>query len=141
MLSKVAKRYAVSDNAQQAATEAQQRFASGLSLTGRELRELLAKVVLGMILPLPFDWASLSLCRVAVLLSAGDLRLSTVQWRAPVALHTFPALLVMELAEGRSTSALYCHSLYHTWGFPYCQYAPAMRQMRATSVSANTLPR
>ena len=46
VLSKVAKRYAVSDNAQHAATEARQHFASGLSLTGRESRELLAKVVL-----------------------------------------------------------------------------------------------
>ena len=113
VLPKVAKRYA-----QQAATEARQRFASGLSLTARESHELLAKVVLGMILPVPFHWAALSLCHVAVLLYASDLKLPTVQWRAAGALHTFLALLVMELAEGGSTSTLYCHSLLHTWGFP-----------------------
>ena len=118
VLSKVAKRYAVSDNAQQAATEARQHFACGLSLTGRESRERFAKVVLGMILPLPSYWVALSVCHVAVLLYASDLKPPTAQWRAPGALHTFLALLVMELAEGGSTSTLYCHSLLHTFGLP-----------------------
>ena len=118
VLSKVAKRYAVSDNVPEAATEARQRFASALGLTRRESRELLSKVVLGMNLPLPFHWVALSLCHVAVLLYARDLKMPTVQWRAAGALHTFLALLVMELAEGRSTCTLYCHSLLHTWGLP-----------------------
>ena len=118
VLSEVAKRYAVSDNAQQATTKARRRLASGLSLNGRESRELLAKVVLGMILPLPFHLDALSLWHVAMLLSASDLKLPTVQWRAASALHTFLVLLVIELAECGSTSTLYCHSLLHTWGLP-----------------------
>ena len=118
VLSKVAKRYTVSDNAQQAATEPRQRFVSRLSLTRPESRELLAKGGLRMILPLPFHWAALSLCHVAVLLYASDLKFPTVQWRGAGALHTFLALLVRELAQGGSTSTLYCHSLLHTWGLP-----------------------
>ena len=45
VLSRAAKRYVVSDNAQRAATKARQRFASQLSLIGCESRELLAKDV------------------------------------------------------------------------------------------------
>ena len=77
-----------------------------VSLTGRESRELLAKVVLGMILPLPFGWVALSLCHVAVLFYASDLKMPAVQWRAAGALQTFLALLVMELAEGETTCTL-----------------------------------
>ena len=70
LLSRVAKRYAVADNAQQARAEARQQLTSGLSLTGCESRELIATVVLGMQLPLPFHFAALALCHVAALLYA-----------------------------------------------------------------------
>ena len=73
VLSRVAKRYAVADNAQQARAQARQRFISGLSLTGRESRELIATVVLEMHPPLPFHFAAPALCHVAVLLYACDL--------------------------------------------------------------------
>ena len=116
MLSRVAKRYVVADNAQQARAEARQRFASRLGLIGRKSRELIATVVLGMHLPLPFQFATLALCHVAVLLYACDRQLPTVQWRAAGAAYSFLALLVMELAKGGSTCSLYCHSLIHTWG-------------------------
>ena len=69
-----------------------------------------------MHLPLPFHFAALALCHVAVLLYACDLQLRAVQWRAAGATYSFLALLVMEFAEGRSTCTLYCHSLLHTWG-------------------------
>ena len=116
VLSRVAKTYVVADNAQQAREQARQRFTSGLSLTRRESRELIATVVLGVHLPLPFHFAALALCHVAILLYACDLQLPTVQWRAAGATYSFLALLVMELAEGGSTCALYCHSLLHTCG-------------------------
>ena len=108
----------MSDDAQQAATEARQRFASGLILIGRESCALLAKVVLAMMLPLPFHYAALSLCHVAVLIYASDLKMRSVQRRAAGALHTFLPLLVMELAEGGNTCTPYCPSLLHTWGLP-----------------------
>ena len=78
VLSRVAKRYAVTNNAQQARAEARQRFTSRLSLTGRESRELIATVVVGMHLPLPFHFAALALCHVAILLYACDLQLPTI---------------------------------------------------------------
>ena len=112
--SRVAKGYVVTDNAQQARAEARQRFTPGLSLKGRKSRELIATVVLGMHLPLPFHFAALAMCHVAVLLYACDLQLPNVQWRAAGATYSFLVPLVMELVEGGST--LYCHSLLHTWG-------------------------
>ena len=54
----------------------------------------------------------------AVLLYASDPKMPPVHWRAAGALHTFLALLVMELAEAGSTCTLSCHSLLHTWGLP-----------------------
>ena len=113
VLSRVAKRYVVTDNAQQARAEPHPRFTSVLSLTGREL---IATVVSGMHPPLHFHFAALALCHVAVLLYACDLQRPTVQWRAAGATYSFFALLVMELVEGGSTCTLYCHSLLHTWG-------------------------
>ena len=58
---------------------------------------MIATVVLGMHVPLPFHFAALALCHVAVLLYAFDLELPTVQWRAAGATYSFLALLVMEL--------------------------------------------
>ena len=106
----------MADNAPQARAEARQRFTSGLSLTGRESRELVGTVVLEMHLPLPFHFAALALCHVAVLLYACDLQLPTVQWRAAGGTYSFLATLVVELAQGGSTCTLYCHTLLHTWG-------------------------
>ena len=101
VLSKVAKHCVVSHTTQQAATVTSNALLSVLSLTRCESRELWAKVVLGMILHLPFYWATLSLCLVAVLLYASDLELPTVKWRATGALHTFFTTASHEVGGGR----------------------------------------
>ena len=88
------------------------------SLAGRHLRELLARVFRGMHLPLPFHFAALALHHVAKSLSAFDFQMPTIEWRAAGAIHSFLAVLVMELAEGGCAYRLCCHLLLHTWGLP-----------------------
>ena len=136
--SRVAKRYAVTDNAQQARAEARQRFTSGLSLKGRKSRELIATVVLGMHLPLPFHFAALAMCHVAVFWYACDLQLPNVQWRAAGATYSFLVPLVMELVEGEARCIVipcYTHGVCRDY-----LYTLVMRPVRAIFVSGNALP-
>ena len=137
VLSRVAKRYAVADNAQRARAEARQRFTSGLSLTGCESCELMATVVLGMHMPLPFHFAALALCHVAVLLYACDLQLLAVngEQRVPLIASLHRSLWKSQRAGAPIVIPCYTHQVC-----PDYLYTLVMRAVRAISVSASALP-
>lgn len=85
------------------------KFRDGLSLSGREVRELFPKLVFDFNLPLPLHQAALAFTQVSYLLYGGSM--PRVPWRLHGLLATFILHVVMEHLEKGATATLYMHGL------------------------------
>ena len=88
------------------------RFQAGISLTGREARTIMGRLVGGMVLPLPFHFLVLAFCHM-VHLCYGSNNLATVTRQAMGMLYTYIAHIIPEFAEEGSTATLYMHGWSH----------------------------
>ena len=95
------------------------RFRDGISFTGREAREFSALVAQGCVVPLPFHLLFLSYCHIVVLLYASDTCLPQGEWGAWGNLHVYLIHLILEYAEGGSTTTLHLDGLSHAFAQPH----------------------
>ena len=83
-------------------------FVAGISLTGREARTVMGRLVGGMVLPLPFHSRVLAYCRM-VHLCYGCTELTTRSWRAMGLVCTYIVHMIPEFAEEGCTATLCMH--------------------------------
>ena len=95
----------------------QGRIQASISLTGREARTFMGKLVGGMVLPLPFRSLVLAFCHM-VHLCYGSNNLGTVTWQAMGMLYTYIVHIIPEFAEQGCTATFYMHAWSHTWFNP-----------------------
>ena len=121
MVGSIARRYRPGDltsDSKQSKTMVRNRLACGVSLTGREGRTLLARLLTSGLLPQPFHGLCLAYCHVVYLTYGRMLGISTATWASIGRVYTYLVHLIMHFTEGGSTATMYFHGTTHVWDQP-----------------------
>ena len=115
----VARRYELKmdPHTKQCQSKTRNRFRSGLSLTGREVRTLFPMVVQTGKWPSPLQQLFLSFCDIVSLLY-GTRHMPPCVRSTRGKVHVYLTLLITEMCEGGSTCTLYAHGMTHFFDYP-----------------------